>query len=417
MLDSVDLELDPGETVVLVGPSGAGKSTIAALLLRLAQPTGGRLSVGGGRPRRTATRRPGARSSPGCRSTRRSSVPRWRTTSGSATPSADDARGARRRGARRRRRLHPGAPRRVRDDHRRRRPDALGGPASAHRARTRLPPRCVARRARRADGESRPGERPARRRRRSSACARVAPSCSSPIGWSSCAPADRVVSARRGPAAHGSGGGGVMRTLRRLLDLAHVAGLAGRAHRAPRRARGRVRRRAHDGRRVPHLTRGRAPADPLADRHDRGRSLLRPGAPAGALPGAARRRTTSHSARWRGSARRSTGGSSRSRRPASRATAAASSSVAWSADVDSLQGLYLRGLGPPLVALGVGAACAGIAASAVPAAGAVLAAGLIAGGLAVPALAGALARGAGRRQVAARSELTAQLVEGAAWRP
>jgi thiol reductant ABC exporter CydD subunit len=42
-LDDVDLELAAGETVALVGPSGAGKSTIASLLLRLAEPTAGRV--------------------------------------------------------------------------------------------------------------------------------------------------------------------------------------------------------------------------------------------------------------------------------------------------------------------------------------------------------------------------------------
>ncbi len=46
VLDGVDLELAPGETVALVGPSGAGKSTIASLLLRLAGPTGGRVLAG-----------------------------------------------------------------------------------------------------------------------------------------------------------------------------------------------------------------------------------------------------------------------------------------------------------------------------------------------------------------------------------
>jgi ATP-binding cassette, subfamily C, bacterial CydD len=46
-LDRVDLELRPGETVALVGPSGGGKSTIASLLLRLAEPGGGRVTVGG----------------------------------------------------------------------------------------------------------------------------------------------------------------------------------------------------------------------------------------------------------------------------------------------------------------------------------------------------------------------------------
>jgi ATP-binding cassette, subfamily C, bacterial CydD len=47
VLDEVDLELRPGETVALVGPSGGGKSTIASLLLLLAEPSGGRVTAGG----------------------------------------------------------------------------------------------------------------------------------------------------------------------------------------------------------------------------------------------------------------------------------------------------------------------------------------------------------------------------------
>ena len=47
VLDGLDLELPPGETVALVGESGAGKSTVAALLLGMLEPTGGRILVGG----------------------------------------------------------------------------------------------------------------------------------------------------------------------------------------------------------------------------------------------------------------------------------------------------------------------------------------------------------------------------------
>ena len=46
-LDEVDLCLKPGETVALVGPSGAGKSTIASVLLRLAEPSDGRILADG----------------------------------------------------------------------------------------------------------------------------------------------------------------------------------------------------------------------------------------------------------------------------------------------------------------------------------------------------------------------------------
>lgn len=47
VLRGVDLQLDPGTVTALVGPSGAGKSTVAALLIRLYDPTGGRVLLDG----------------------------------------------------------------------------------------------------------------------------------------------------------------------------------------------------------------------------------------------------------------------------------------------------------------------------------------------------------------------------------
>jgi len=47
VLERFELELLPGETVALVGPSGVGKTTVARLLLRLAEPSSGRVCVGG----------------------------------------------------------------------------------------------------------------------------------------------------------------------------------------------------------------------------------------------------------------------------------------------------------------------------------------------------------------------------------
>ena len=80
-------------------------------------------------------------------------------------------------------------------------------------------------------------------------------------------------------------------------------------------------------------------------------------------------------------------------------------------DVDALQGLYLRGLGPALVAVPVAIACVGVMAAMLPLAAVVLAVGLVLGGVAVPAIAAALGRSAGRRQAVARGRLTADLVE------
>jgi ABC-type transport system involved in cytochrome bd biosynthesis fused ATPase/permease subunit len=80
-------------------------------------------------------------------------------------------------------------------------------------------------------------------------------------------------------------------------------------------------------------------------------------------------------------------------------------------DVDALQNLYLRGVGPPLVALLAGAVSVGVTAAILPSAALALAAGLLAAGIAVPAAAGALSRRAARFESAARGEVTAELVE------
>jgi thiol reductant ABC exporter CydC subunit len=80
-------------------------------------------------------------------------------------------------------------------------------------------------------------------------------------------------------------------------------------------------------------------------------------------------------------------------------------------DVDALQGLYPRAFGPALVALLAAAVAVAASATVLPSAAAILAAGLLVGGVVVPLFAWTVSRSAGRRQAAARGELTADLVE------
>ncbi|MEY9213574.1 ATP-binding cassette subfamily C protein CydC [Thermobifida halotolerans] len=80
-------------------------------------------------------------------------------------------------------------------------------------------------------------------------------------------------------------------------------------------------------------------------------------------------------------------------------------------DTDSAQDLLLRGLTPPLVAVVAGGAVVAVCTALFAPGGLLLAAGLLLGGLALPLFAAALGRGPGRRQAAARGELSSALVD------
>jgi thiol reductant ABC exporter CydC subunit len=80
-------------------------------------------------------------------------------------------------------------------------------------------------------------------------------------------------------------------------------------------------------------------------------------------------------------------------------------------DVDRLQDLYLRAVGPPLVAIVAGAVSVLVATLILPVAGLALALLLLVAGVLAPALTRWSARSAGRRQAAARAELGTNLVE------
>jgi len=80
-------------------------------------------------------------------------------------------------------------------------------------------------------------------------------------------------------------------------------------------------------------------------------------------------------------------------------------------DVDTLQDLYLRALGPPLIALLAIVLLAAAVAIVLPAAAAVLVATMLIAGLLLPILAARAGRRSGLREAPARAQLSAELVE------
>ena len=80
-------------------------------------------------------------------------------------------------------------------------------------------------------------------------------------------------------------------------------------------------------------------------------------------------------------------------------------------DVDAQQHLFVRALGPPLVAIAVGAGAVIAAALVDPAAAAVLAIALLAAGVLVPALSARLVRSSGHREAPARAALLTAVLE------
>jgi thiol reductant ABC exporter CydC subunit len=80
-------------------------------------------------------------------------------------------------------------------------------------------------------------------------------------------------------------------------------------------------------------------------------------------------------------------------------------------DVDTLQQLYVRALGPPAIAALTGLLVVAATWLVLPAAALVLAAGLLLAGTAVPLVTARAARRAGRRQGAARARLSAEILE------
>ena len=138
VLHGIDLDArQPGQTVALVGHTGAGKSTIAKLIARFYDPTGGRDHDRRSRPARRHRRSRCAASSGSCRRRASSSPARVADNIAFGRPDASLERGRRGRPGRRRRRVHPRAPGRLRHAARRARLPPLARPAPAGRLRAR----------------------------------------------------------------------------------------------------------------------------------------------------------------------------------------------------------------------------------------------------------------------------------------
>jgi thiol reductant ABC exporter CydC subunit len=80
-------------------------------------------------------------------------------------------------------------------------------------------------------------------------------------------------------------------------------------------------------------------------------------------------------------------------------------------DVEALQHLFVRALGPPVIAAIAIAVATGVAWSLSPAAGVVMAGSLLASAALLPLISGLAGRRSGRRQAGARSQLTSELLE------
>ena len=407
-LDSVDLELPPGATVALVGPSGSGKSTVAALLLRFAEPSSGRLTVGGvdlADCDVSAWRRHIAWVPQRPTLLRGSLADNVRL----GDPGADDARvraavelagaGDFVRG------LRDGLATVVGDGGR---PLSAGerGRVALARAFLRDAPLVIL-------DEPTANLDPIERRadRRSDRAAEPGPNDAPDHA---CARARRSRRPRRRPARgagrRAGGGGGVTRTLRQLGALAsppigHVLlvlmlGVAAIGFGvALMTAAGYLISRAAEQPPILSLT-----VTIVAVRFF---GLARP---------VARylERLASHDAALRALGRIRVRFYERIEPLAPGQLAGYRSGDLLGrmvGDVESLQGLYVRGLGPPVVALAIASASVAATAWWSPAAAAVLAVGLCLAGVLVPTATWALSRAAARRQAPARAELTSELVE------